>query len=80
MRTWFSRSFMQTPTHRKNTWMKSTHIWLKRLLDEHTLQSFPRNIEFSRRLKRTVQTTIWEGRHGTSRASNAGLNLSRTTT
>jgi hypothetical protein len=39
-------------------------------------QSFPRNIEGSRRLKRTVQT-IWERRHGTSRASNAGLTLYR---
>jgi len=28
---------MQTPTHRKITWMKSTHIWLKRLLGENTL-------------------------------------------
>jgi hypothetical protein len=37
MRTWFSRSFMQTPTHRKITWMKSTQIWLKRLLGENTL-------------------------------------------
>jgi len=75
MYTWFSRSFMQTPTHRKNTWMKSTQIWLKRLLDEHTLQSFPRNIEFSRLLKRTVQTTVRECRHAVSRASDAGLTL-----
>jgi hypothetical protein len=37
------------------------------------LQSFPRNIEFSRRLKRTVQTTVRERRHAVSRASNAGL-------
>jgi len=44
---------------------------------KHAPQSFPRNIEFSRRLKRTVQTPIWEGRHGTSRASNAGLTLYR---
>jgi len=77
MRTWFSRSFMQTPTHRKNTWMKSTHIWLKRLLGENALESFPRNAQGSRRLKRTVQTPIWESRHGTSRASNAGLTLYR---
>jgi len=47
---------------------------------KHATQSFPRNIEFSRHLKRKVQTPIWERRHGTSRASNAGLNLSRTTT
>jgi len=37
MNTWFSRISMQTPTHRKITWMKSTHIWLKRLLGENTL-------------------------------------------
>jgi hypothetical protein len=66
MRTSLSRIFMQTPTHRKNTWMKSAQIWLKRLLGENTLQSLPRNIEFSRHLKRTVQTTIWERIHGTS--------------
>jgi len=47
------------------------------LTRKHATQSFPRNIEFSRRLKRTVQTPIWEGRHGTSRASNAGLTLYR---
>jgi hypothetical protein len=40
-------------------------------------QLFPRNVQGSRRLKRTVQTTIWERRHGTSRASNAGLTLYR---
>jgi len=66
MRTSLSRIFMQTPTHRKKTWMKSAQIWLKRLLGENTLQSLPRNIEFSRHLKRTVQTTIWERIHGTS--------------
>jgi len=66
---------MQTPTHRKNTWMKSTQIWLKRLLGDNTLQSFPRNIEFSRLLKRTVQTTVRECRHAVSRASDAGLTL-----
>jgi hypothetical protein len=37
MRTWFSRSFMKTPIHRKNSWMKSTQIWQKRLLGENTL-------------------------------------------
>jgi len=37
MRTWFSRIFMQTPTHRKNSWTKSTQIWLKRLLGENIL-------------------------------------------
>jgi len=37
MRTWFSRSFMQTPTHRKKTWMESTQIWLERHLGENTL-------------------------------------------
>jgi len=68
---------MQTPTRRKNTWMKSTQIWLKRLLGDNTLQSFPRNVQGSRRLKRTVQTTIWERRHGTSRARNASLTLYR---
>jgi hypothetical protein len=73
MRTRVSRISMPTPTHRKNTWMKSTQIWLKRLLCENTLESFPRNVEGSRRLKRTVRTTIWERRHGTSRASNARL-------
>jgi hypothetical protein len=57
--------------------MKSTQIWVKRLLGENTLQAFPRNIEGSRRLKRTVQTPIWERRHGTSCASNAGLTLYR---
>jgi hypothetical protein len=66
MRTSLSRIFMQTPTHRKKTWMKSAQIWLKRLLGENTLQSLPRNIEFSRHLKRTVQTTIWERIHGIS--------------
>jgi len=75
--TWFSRILMQTPTHREKTWMKSTQIWLRRLLVENTLQSFPRNVQGSRRLKRTVQTPIWEGKHGTSRASNAGLTLYR---
>jgi len=40
---------------------------------QHAPQSFPRNVQGSRRLKRTVQTPIWERRHGTSRASNAGL-------
>jgi len=44
---------------------------------KHAPQSFPRNVEAFRRLKRTVQTTIWECRHGTSRASNAGLTLYR---
>jgi hypothetical protein len=44
---------------------------------KHATQSFPRNIEFSRHLKRKVQTPIWERRHGTSRASNAGLTLYR---
>jgi len=44
---------------------------------KHAPQSFPRNIEGSRRLKRTVQTTIWERSHGTSRALNAGLTLYR---
>jgi len=39
---------------------------------KHAPQSFPRNVEGFRRLKRTVQT-IWERRHGTSRASNARL-------
>jgi hypothetical protein len=39
---------------------------------KHAPQSFPRNVEGFRRLKRTVQT-IWERRHGTSRARNAGL-------
>jgi len=77
MRTSLSRIFMQTPTHRKNTWMKSTQIGLKRLLGENALESFPRNAQGSRRLKRTVQTTIWERIHGTSRASNAGLTLYR---
>jgi hypothetical protein len=77
MRTWFSRSFMKTPTHRKNTWMKSRQIWLKRLLGENALESFPRNIEGLRRLKRTVQTKVRERRHGTSRALNAGLTLYR---
>jgi hypothetical protein len=47
------------------------------LTRKHATQSFPRNIEGSRRLKRTVQTPIWEGKHGTSRASNAGLTLYR---
>jgi len=37
MRTSLSRIFMQTPMHRKNSWMKSTQIWLKRLLGENTL-------------------------------------------
>jgi len=49
-RTRFSRSFMQIPTHSKKSWMKSTQIWVKRLLGDNTLQSFPRNIEGSRRL------------------------------
>jgi len=53
--------------------MKWTQIWLKRLLGENALESFPRNAQGSHRLKRTVQTTIWERRHGTSRASNARL-------
>jgi hypothetical protein len=75
--TWFSRILMQTPTHREKTWMKSTQIWLRRLLVENTLQSFPRNVQGSRRLKRTVQTPIWESSHGTSRSSNAGLTLYR---
>jgi len=44
---------------------------------QHAPQSIPRNVQGSRRLKRTVQTTIWERRHGTSRASNAGLTLYR---
>jgi len=39
MRTSLSRIFMQTPTHRKNSWMKSTHIWLKRLLGKNTLHN-----------------------------------------
>jgi len=78
MRTSLSRIFMQTPTHRKNSWMKSTQIWLKRLLGENTLPNLsPRNIEGSRRLKRTVQTPIWDRRHGTSRAGNAGFTLYR---
>jgi len=77
MRTSLSRVFMQTPTHRKNTWMKSTQIWVKRLLGDNMLQSFPRNTEFSRRLKRTVQTTVRECRHAVSRALNAGLTLYR---
>jgi len=47
------------------------------LRGQHAPQLFPRNIQGSRRLKRTVQTTIWERRHGTSRASNAGLILYR---
>jgi len=37
MRTWFSRIFMQTPMHRKNSLMKSTQIWVKRLSGENTL-------------------------------------------
>jgi hypothetical protein len=57
--------------------MKWTHIWLKRLLGENALESFPRNAQGSHRLKRTVQTTIWERRHGPSRALNAGLTLYR---
>jgi len=44
---------------------------------KHAPQSFPRNVQGSRRLKRTVQTPIWESRHSTSRASNAGLTLYR---
>ena len=44
---------------------------------KHSPQSFPRNIEGSRRLKRTVQTTVRECRHAVSRASNAGLTLYR---
>jgi hypothetical protein len=44
---------------------------------KHAPQSFPRNIEFSRRLKRTGQTPIWDRRHGTSRAGNAGFTLYR---
>jgi len=56
--------------------MKSAQIWLKRLLGENALQSFPRNVQGSRRLKRTVQT-IWERRHGTNRALNAGLTVYR---
>jgi len=37
MHTWFSRISMQTPMHRKITWLKSTQIWLKRPLGENTL-------------------------------------------
>jgi len=44
---------------------------------KHSPQSFPRNIEGSRRLKRTVQTTVRECRHAVSRASNVGLTLYR---
>jgi len=57
--------------------MKWTQIWLKRLLGENALESFPRNAQGSHRLKRTVRTTIRERRHGTSCALNAGLTLYR---
>jgi len=47
------------------------------LRGQHAPQSFPRNVQGSRRLQRTVQTAIRKRRHGTSRARNAGLTLYR---